>query len=206
MKHLITTLLIVLIVGCKPDKGCVEGNCVDGYGRFEWKNGASYEGYWKDGQKHGKGKAIYRTGDSYIGDHVEDKRHGYGVHYWVNGTIYKGGWKNDLKHGRCKLIYQSLSVYEGEFENNRQTGEGLMTFGEKSKWFGDWYKGSFRNGDRHGYGIYYDDKKKSTYHGYWQTQYRHGQGYEIGVDSVKLEGKWEFDKLVKRNNYTQHQP
>jgi hypothetical protein len=44
---------------------------------------------------HGMGRTIYITGDYYIGQHKENKRHGYGKYVYSDGAIQEGKWKND---------------------------------------------------------------------------------------------------------------
>ena len=50
-------------------KGQVKKGTVDrhGYGTQSWPDGAKYEGYWKDGKQHGKGKFYHVDGDMYDG-------------------------------------------------------------------------------------------------------------------------------------------
>ena len=47
-------------------------NNPDGYGTFYWNNGDSYEGYWKNGKRHGKGKMTYANGNEEDGDWAND--------------------------------------------------------------------------------------------------------------------------------------
>ena len=39
----------------------------EGYGVQHWPDGARYEGYWKEGHQHGKGKFYHVDGDMYEG-------------------------------------------------------------------------------------------------------------------------------------------
>ena len=41
-----------------------------------WKDGAVYEGYWKDNLAWGYGRLIHSDGDVYIGEWVLDKAQG----------------------------------------------------------------------------------------------------------------------------------
>ena len=111
-------------------KGCVSGDCVNGYGKYEHTNG-NYEGYFKNGKKEGRGKMTY----------------------WDN-AIYEGDYTNDLRDGKGKLTYADGSVYDGDWVNNRVSGKGIEIWG-KGKWEGDRYVGDWVDGNRTGYGIYY---------------------------------------------------
>ena len=52
--------------------GCIEGDCINGYGAFNYLDGAKYIGKWKDGNYYGRG--TYASAD---------------------GRITKGIWKNN---------------------------------------------------------------------------------------------------------------
>ena len=45
----------VALVGCKPDTGCVEGDCVNGQGTYSYRSGSRYVGEFKYGKRNGKG-------------------------------------------------------------------------------------------------------------------------------------------------------
>lgn len=55
-------------------------------------NVKEYEGYWKGGKYHGKGKTFdHETGNViYDGEFANAERHGYGVGYFDKGRIVKG--------------------------------------------------------------------------------------------------------------------
>ena len=71
-----------------------------GYGRINWTNRASYEGYFKWGttKKAGYGEFIYGNDDereSYYGIWWDDKQNGYGVLTYKSGKIEKGVFRNN---------------------------------------------------------------------------------------------------------------
>ena len=69
----------------------------EGQGITVWaNNGEIYEGYYKNGQRNGRGRYIYYNGNVYEGEWKDDKRYGYGVWTGVNRNAYKGHYKNDL--------------------------------------------------------------------------------------------------------------
>ena len=70
------------------------------------KNGAIYEGDWKNGLFEGKGIYYYINGDRYEGDFKNDKREGKGIYYYNSGYIYmKGVGKVVLKKEKEQLFY-----------------------------------------------------------------------------------------------------
>ena len=50
-----------------------------------YSTGSVYEGEWKGGMRHGKGKMTYRNG-MYEGGWKDDKIYGFGVKTFENGT------------------------------------------------------------------------------------------------------------------------
>ena len=54
-----------------------------------------YEGNYKNGNKHGQGKATWVSGSSYSGEYRDDKRNGKGIFTYADGRIYEGIFKND---------------------------------------------------------------------------------------------------------------
>ena len=52
-------------------------------------------GYWKLGQRSGKGTFYYSNGSKYEGDWRENYKHGQGVFTFEDGTTYVGPFQND---------------------------------------------------------------------------------------------------------------
>ena len=104
------------------------------------ENQCVYEGYWKDGLKHGVGK--FYNADStaqYIGEYCDGKRHGYGEYYYGeyrlfslqmsnvitehfftlvldDGTVYFGYWKDGLRDD--EFVEVNKKNEKGEVEND----------------------------------------------------------------------------------------
>lgn len=75
------------------------------------KDGSKYEGDWKNGNRHGKGKFTYGESNEFAGDiiegyYMEDSRNGQGIYYYKNGNYDIGTWQNHKKHGTF-LCYDS---------------------------------------------------------------------------------------------------
>lgn len=125
-----------------------------GKGIFQFKNGARYEGTWKNGLKHGTGKFNYPDGSWYWGCWKENKKRGFGKYCYANGDVYEGTWKDDLKHGVGTYKYQEAEIsiravwekgspkgpveifypnfrYHGYINKNQPIGEGVFSFGAK---------------------------------------------------------------------------
>eukprot|EP00435_Cladocopium_sp_Y103_P054131 s614_g17.t1 len=129
----------------------------DGYSYKVFPDGSRYEGQWKDGLKHGKGRFIYPDGDVYDGEWQDGKAHGHGT-YTSKQSKYVGDWQSDLKHGQAwddtskytgtyshgqkhgkgRFEWPDGSVYDGEFRNNNVEGEGTFTWKDGRQYKGQW--------------------------------------------------------------------
>ena len=138
------------------DNGVYEGSLVDGEkhgkGKYTWKSGDVYEGDWVDDRRTGKGKYTWKSGTVYIGDWVDGKRTGKGKQTWGKdskwaGDTYEGDWVNEKRTGKGKYIWANKNIYEGDFIEGSRTGKG------KYIWVGgDVYEGDFIDGVRTGRG------------------------------------------------------
>lgn len=81
-----------------------------GYGRIEYRNGDSYEGYWWLGEYDGPGRKEYANGDWYEGEWKEGKMHGEGTF-----NLAARDWS---KTPREKWSTGKDWTFEGVFENN----------------------------------------------------------------------------------------
>ena len=59
--------VISLLVPAAAAAGCVDGDCRNGKGRYEWANGASYDGDFKNGAFEGNGTYTFPSGARYAG-------------------------------------------------------------------------------------------------------------------------------------------
>lgn len=154
------------------EKGCVEGNCENGWGVNNYYIGKVYQGRYKgnfsNGKRNGKGKFVYANGSVYDGNWKEGKPHGLGARISQNGKIESGTWKMgkliklqkkqhrlDCLVGNCKEGYGKSkdvkgNTYTGNFEKGQYSGYGEMRYQN-----GDRYQGYWKNGMLEGKGSYY---------------------------------------------------
>ena len=100
-----------------------KGDIKNGWAVCRWPDGSIYEGYWKDGQKHGQGKYIWANGMIYEGGFVEGLKDGHGKLRQRDGEVYDGFWSKGKKHGHGKVIYLDGRVDEGQWNMDEFLGE-----------------------------------------------------------------------------------
>ncbi len=93
--------------------GCIEGNCVNGYGTYSYSNGDKYVGEWKDRKHHGQGTYTLPDGTKYEGQWKDDKVNGQGTLTLSNGDKYVGQWKDDKRHGKGTYTFSDGRVLSG---------------------------------------------------------------------------------------------
>ena len=74
---------------------CIKGDCNNGQGTYRWESGDEYVGEWKDGKRHGQGtqtQQVFRT--KYVGEWKDGEFNGQGTLTYINGTVEKGIWKD----------------------------------------------------------------------------------------------------------------
>ena len=139
-------------------KGIMLNNKKEIKGIMIYKNGATYDGQWKNDKKNGKGIFISsyyyncknHIGMKYEGDFQDDKIEGYGIAIYSNGDKYEGEWKNNKQYGRGRVEYFGGAIYEGEWMNGKFEGIGIFYLKN-----GERFEGRFSESKYNGYGKYY---------------------------------------------------
>ena len=105
------------------------------------------------------------SGDKYVGEYKNDKRHGQGTYTNANGKKYVGEFKEGKYHGKGTASMEG-NKYVGEFKNAKADGFGTLTTSLGHKYTGQWKnnkmegKGDFKWADGRVYtGDYLTDKK-----------------------------------------------
>ena len=107
-------------------EGFYKNGLRDGVGRYVFAGGkGSYSGDWVGGLKHGQGRLRYPDGSRFVGEFQAGKRHGQGTLTYPNGDKYCGGWAQDLKQGQGAYLYKAdQTTFVGEWNNGKcQDGE-----------------------------------------------------------------------------------
>ena len=117
-----------------------------------------YEGEFRMGKRHGKGKECEYLGSIvYEGEFKDGKRHGEGTEHGFGFIRYVGGYQNGKCHGTGKWYgpgnNASMPFHEGHFEDGKRCGEGTRyavdDSGEGVVWKGIWFKEGFMYGRKY---------------------------------------------------------
>jgi len=187
MKHCFTyTIIFIFFLPTLSLAECIEGDCVNGWGKMFLEKGFEYEGQWKEGKPNGKGavktpywttissdkwvegeiqghgEETYLNGRKYVGQFKNTLYHGIGTDNYPDGKIISGEFKEGRPWGKIKMILSNGDILEGQFVKGHAEGKGKYLFGDGSS-----YVGEFHKGHPHGYGIEYSPDGKVVFKGQW---------------------------------------
>ena len=106
--------------------GTFKNSKYDGYGVYTWKDGTTYTGEHKNGLANGFGTRKWSlnskwSGDKYVGNFKDDKRHGSGKYIYKDGTIEKGTWINGVFTGDKKVQNNLVANIDKKSKQNSLT-------------------------------------------------------------------------------------
>ncbi|XP_066230927.1 MORN repeat-containing protein 1 isoform X3 [Saccopteryx leptura] len=159
------------------------------YGVYTYPNSFfRYEGEWKGGKTHGRGKLLFKDGSYYEGEFVNGEIMGEGCRLWATtGNIYSGQFVWGEPQGYGVMKYKAGGFYEGELSHGVREGHGCLMDQD-----GHVYQGSFHNNRRHGRGRM-DFQNGDSYDGDWVQDQRQGHGALRCADGSTYEGQWHSD-------------
>jgi len=142
---------------------------VDG-GKFEFDDGGSYRGRWRNGKAHGQGVCSGPGGQGQFSGLWENGFEQLGLYEWPNGDTYLGKWSDGYRH-MLGVETREGWIYKGEWNQGVKGKFGVLTnLRNGVRYEGNW-KGSSKNGL--GTETYSDG---GTYQGEWCLGKRHGVG------------------------------
>ncbi len=194
--------------------GCVQGDCQNGWGKYEYENG-HYDGFWKNGLKHGYGLYNWDDIGKYIGSWINDEMSGYGVyiadnndniigHYekgQLNGlgiTVSGDTWKQGVySDGNLVTPHDFFSTGN---ETGCTAGDCQNKYG-RMKWSnGDSFTGFFKNGNL--YMGTYTFASGDKYSGMFNSSNQfHGMGRFFFESGEYYGGNWKNGKYDGRGYY-----
>lgn len=117
--------------------------------KYQYKSGATYEGEWTGGFRHGQGTMVWPDGTSYTGNWGHGEPSSKGTFVYPNGDKYEGSWSSNLMNGFGRFTHVSGTVYTGQWKNGKQHGNGHETWSDGSE-----YIGQYSSGRKEGLGIF----------------------------------------------------
>jgi hypothetical protein len=95
MKNLILLSAFLLSTSINALPPCPAGTWNNCFGTYTSPSGEKYVGEFKDNKRHGQGTNTWPSGEKYVGQYKDGKRHGLGTYFWANGErdagYYLGG-------------------------------------------------------------------------------------------------------------------
>jgi len=95
-----------------------------GNGVLFWKDGATYEGEFLNGRRHGRGKQVEGP-VTHEGEWVEGEMTGTGSSMCSDGTMYQGDYLKGDWHGKGNITWPDGFNYNGEWENHQPKDDEL---------------------------------------------------------------------------------
>ena len=188
--------------------GCVQGDCLNGWGKWEFADGAYYDGFWENGKRHNYGLYMWAEGGKYIGNWDTDNMSGYGVYIAKNEDNIIGNYKNGNLNGfgiSVKSGTWSQGVYENgtlitpyDFYDNGvdigcTAGDCQNKYGRMEWSNGDSYTGFFKNGKLYmgTYNFASGERYTGTFN---ESNQFHGTGRYFFNDNSYYGGEWKNGK------------
>jgi len=107
-------------------------------------------------------------------------------------SLCLGEFFNGKRHGKGIMLYGPKRLYEGDWENDAKHGKGYEILPT-----GSHYEGEFLNGKPDGHGIF-KWKNGEMYEGEWKNGLKHGKGIWRGIKGESYEGDWKNGKAEGR--------
>ena len=155
-----------------------------GIGVEIWQD-ASYFGEFKNGQKEGIGRYIWKN----------KSLNGFGVYYFSDGRKYCGEWNNNYMEGFGIYLWNNKKKYYGFFKKGVKHGFGIFYLLNDKFLIGFWKEGKQNgfvkhiNGDTILYGVFKDGKKEKVFENendFWNSF--------IDIKNLKYKSFFEMDK------------
>ena len=125
---LLTPLLLILFTlpsYASDLPPCPEGTYHNCFGTYTWASGDKYVGEFKDNKKHGKGTYTFVDGRKYVGEYKDAKYNGQGAYIFPDGEKYVGELKDSKRHGKGTYTWADGKVESGIWADNKYLYESV---------------------------------------------------------------------------------
>ncbi len=170
-------------------------------------NGASAEGPYVNGRRHGTWIGQHADRSKYEGPYVDGQRHGTFTLSFPDGTIHEGPYENGLKEGTWVHRRADGIVEEGSYRTGRQNETWILRFPDGSVHEGRYCEGvqcghwSRRDADGNESEGPLDDGKES---GLWFFRFANGDVMEGSYVHGQRHGIWTTafaDGVIEKGRY-----
>lgn len=91
------------------DPGCISGNCITGFGTYQFPSGNKYVGHFKDRKREGQGTAYMADGDQFTGTWHDNEKVS-GTYTFATGPAYTGTYDAQGRELNGKIVAGSLVI------------------------------------------------------------------------------------------------
>lgn len=144
---------------------------------YRFKSGATYDGEWKDGTRHGFGKMVWSDGVTFEGQWQQNVASGKGCFQHIDGDQYVGEWSHNMANGMGVYYHGGIQTYAGQWFDDCQHGVGIESWREGAE-----YQGEFKRNQKEGVGRYQWEGGSCEYMGCWKNNVIEGHGMCIAGD------------------------
>mmetsp|Transcript_28225 Transcript_28225/g.32479 ORF Transcript_28225/g.32479 Transcript_28225/m.32479 type:complete len:206 (+) Transcript_28225:177-794(+) len=93
----------------------------EGQGIFQYTNGDTFKGSFKNDKPCGFGTFYYSSGERYMGDVRAGKPHGRGIYNALDGIRYEGDFICGKREGKGILSEDGRIRYDGKWANDQES-------------------------------------------------------------------------------------
>ena len=203
---LLTAVLTPLLSLLTPATAqCIQGDCKNGKGTYQYPSGAKYVGEFKNGEINGVGVCYYTNGSKYSGEWRARFPEGKGTKTYADGTKRTGAWAKGKpvdEQGRVLEEYivknkeeqqdDGTNIQSGCLSGDCKTGPGVFAYADGSK-----YEGNFANGKFEGQGTF-QFSNGDRYVGTFKENYPDGRGtrYLKSMPDQPQQGDWKQGEFL----------
>jgi hypothetical protein len=174
------------------DAQCLQGNCNNGKGLYQFKSGSKFKGEFKNGKIFKFGTFYFKDGRKYTGQWKNQRIAGKGKMTFPQGYLYEGEFSSSKFHGEGVIHFPNGDRFEAKWNMGQPKGNGTYYFNNGDSELGNWQNGSFVSTRKHQNDIaqYKDEAKSDDYINCNTNHCRSGTGRYTYKDGSYFEGEF----------------